>query len=159
MASSKRHIDVDGEASKQDVQAIQDCLNILFDFFELDKVEVSIRLGDSTEVQNLNNLYRGFDKPTDVLSFPSPEGIESLGDVIICVPIAEKQANIHGHALINEICYLCVHGVLHLLGYNDEEENDYIEMNNILQKIIERSQMPVHITWHSLPSNILEKGF
>lgn len=158
MAFKERLIDVDGDLSKQDVQTIKNCLNVLFDFFDLSHAEVSIRLGGSLEVQNLNHRYRGLDKPTDVLSFPSPEGIESLGDVIICMPIAEKQAEAHGHSLINEICYLCAHGVLHLLGYQDEEEEDYIEMNNVLQKIIELSKIPVHTNWHSLSSHLLENN-
>lgn len=157
MTAKERLIDVNGEILDGDIQIIKNCLNVLFDYFHLDHPEVSIRLGNEEEVQKLNNQYRGYNKPTDVLSFPSPAGINSLGDVIICMPIAKKQAEIHGHSLINELCYLSVHGVLHLLGYKDEEENDYLEMNDVLQKIIEKSKISVHVTWHSLPSHILYK--
>lgn len=100
--------------------------------------EVSVTLVDDDEIQTLNRDYRGKDAPTDVLSFPiwEPEEIADLrlhperyperplllGDVVISVPTAIRQAEEYGHGVDRELAYLCVHGVLHLLGYDHEEE-------------------------------------
>jgi len=66
----------------------------------------------------------GEDRPTDVLSFPqgeppSPRGPQILGDVVIGVPAAQRQAEAAGHSLAAEVEWLLLHGVLHLLGYDD----------------------------------------
>ncbi|OUM93927.1 MAG: rRNA maturation RNase YbeY [Firmicutes bacterium ZCTH02-B6] len=100
--------------------------------------EVSVTLVDDDEIQVLNRDYRGKDAPTDVLSFPiwEPEEISDLrlhperyperplllGDVVISVPTALRQAEEYGHGVERELAYLCVHGVLHLLGYDHEED-------------------------------------
>lgn len=103
-----------------------------------DGVEVSVTLVDDEEIRTLNRDYRGQDAPTDVLSFPlwEPDEIAALrldpqrwperplllGDVVISVETAVRQAEEYGHGLKRELGYLCVHGVLHLLGYDHQEE-------------------------------------
>jgi probable rRNA maturation factor len=97
--------------------------------------EVSVLLTTDEEVHELNHRYRGYDKPTDVLSFaqhdtlpnapaiPVLPGIpDALGDVIISVDTAERQAVDHGVSLADELALLTVHGILHLLGYVDDTE-------------------------------------
>lgn len=85
-------------------------------------------------IQELNKNFRGVDSVTDVLSFESggevdPEtGLEYLGDIIICLSQAEKQAAQSGHSLENEIALLEIHGLLHLLGYDHMEEDEKTEM-------------------------------
>jgi probable rRNA maturation factor len=75
----------------------------------------------------LNQAYRGKNRATDVLSFAFREGRFAelqtglLGDIVICVPVAEKQAREAGHSLGREIELLLVHGLLHLLGYDHEQ--------------------------------------
>lgn len=77
-------------------------------------------------MRTLNRRYRGKDRPTDVLSFPMREGRfsrvrkELLGDIVICVPAAARQARSAGGTLREEIDRLLVHGLLHLLGYDHE---------------------------------------
>ena len=77
-------------------------------------------------MRSLNRHYRGQDKTTDVLSFSLREGRfphiqpEMLGDIVISVPVAERQAREEGHALAREIDRLLVHGLVHLLGYDHE---------------------------------------
>lgn len=99
--------------------------------------EVSLLLVDDNRIHELNRDYRGVDRPTDVLSFAlqdetdEPESEfedEMLGDIIISVQRAREQAEEYGHSLAREIVYLAVHGTLHLLGYNHEEENEKLEM-------------------------------
>ncbi|MBQ6342659.1 MAG: rRNA maturation RNase YbeY [Anaerolineaceae bacterium] len=85
-------------------------------------------------IQDLNKNFRGIDNITDVLSFESggevdPEtGLEYLGDIIICLSQAEKQAAQSGHSLENEIALLEIHGLLHLMGYDHMEEDEKTEM-------------------------------
>ncbi|MCA9873847.1 MAG: rRNA maturation RNase YbeY [Anaerolineales bacterium] len=91
-------------------------------------LELSILLTDDEQIQQMNRDFRGFDKPTDVLSFPAGEalpGMEEadpyLGDIAISVPYAARQAAQAGHDLAGELQLLTIHGVLHLLGYDHDE--------------------------------------
>jgi len=93
--------------------------------------ELSIALVDEGEMAQLNEQYRGIEGPTDVLSFecddpcptPGDEPI-MLGDVIIAPTVAERQAAELGHSVEHELDVLLVHGVLHLLGYDHEDDAD-----------------------------------
>lgn len=93
--------------------------------------ELSIALVDDDEMAHLNEQYRDVEGPTDVLSFgcddpcptPGDEPI-TLGDVVIAPAVAERQAAELGHSIEHELDVLLVHGVLHLLGYDHEAEDD-----------------------------------
>ena len=92
--------------------------------------EVSVSFVDNNEIRRLNKIYRDKDKSTDVLSFPLGEngvydinnetGACLLGDVVISMETAVKQARIYGHSLEREVGFLTVHSMLHLLGYDHE---------------------------------------
>lgn len=92
--------------------------------------EVSVSFVDNNEIRRLNKIYRDKDKSTDVLSFPLGEngvydinnetGACLLGDVVISMETAVKQAHIYGHSLEREVGFLTVHSMLHLLGYDHE---------------------------------------
>ncbi len=95
--------------------------------------ELSVLLTDDAAIRELNRAYRNTDAPTDVLSFAqmegdafvAPDGIgQHLGDVIISVETAQRQALEYGVTLQDEAGHLLVHGVLHLLGYDHEEAGD-----------------------------------
>lgn len=102
--------------------------------------ELTIRLVDEQESQQLNCQYRGKDKPTNVLSFPFevPEGIELdlLGDLIICAPVVEREAVEQKKALTAHWAHMVVHGCLHLLGYDHIEDDEADEMEALETKII-----------------------
>lgn len=104
--------------------------------------EVSVFLTDDAEIQRLNKLYRDVDRPTDVLAFAMREGAdgelnrEILGDVVISVPRAEEQSSIYGHDLSVEMSILVAHGVLHLLGYEHEQEDDVLVMRRKLRDVL-----------------------
>lgn len=89
-----------------------------------DRSELSIALSGNREIQELNAGYRKRNEPTDVLSFPSgetlPTGTRILGDVVISVEQAEKQARERRKTLEEELESLLIHGILHLLGYDHE---------------------------------------
>jgi probable rRNA maturation factor len=95
--------------------------------------ELSIMLADDPTVHELNRTYRNTDSPTDVLSFAQGEGeafaqpagtTPHLGDVIISLDTARRQAAEHGLELQDEVAHLLVHGILHLLGYDHEDAED-----------------------------------
>lgn len=77
-------------------------------------------LADDATVRALNRTYRGRDRTTDVLAFPQGGEGGLLGDVVISLPQAARQARRVGHSLAREVALLAIHGTLHLLGYEDE---------------------------------------
>lgn len=79
-------------------------------------------LTSDAELRRLNASFLGKDYPTDVLSFPSLEGEETLGDLAISAPRAKAQAAEYGHPIETEIEILMLHGLLHLLGHDHETD-------------------------------------
>jgi probable rRNA maturation factor len=113
--------------------------------------EMGLLITDSRTVQKLNRIYRGEDKPTDVLAFQMtpdmnqepgrsfvspPDGIRHLGEVVISYPQAVKQAQEHGHGVTRELALLIVHGILHLLGYNHELPDEERKMRDKENEIL-----------------------
>lgn len=89
------------------------------------KGRATIRLAGAGEARRLNRLYRGLDRATDVLSFPCGERLPGgayAGDVLICLPYAERQARQNGHSLERELLLLAIHGLLHLKGLDHETD-------------------------------------
>lgn len=84
--------------------------------------EVALVLAGEGRVRRLNARYRGKDLPTDVLSFPGPGGEAGLGDIVISVPTARRNARRQGHGLGRELEVLALHGFLHVLGYDHEKD-------------------------------------
>ncbi len=121
---------------------------------DFSRVSVSINFVSEQEIQKLNLKFRGVDKVTDVLSFPnldkkadqklsefSKEIFDDtlfLGDVVICKSVAKSQAKEFGHDLRREICFLALHGVLHLLGYDHVEKQDEKIMQKTAEEILTR---------------------
>ena len=97
-----------------------------------DPAEISVTFVDNEQIRELNAEYRNKDSATDVLSFPLGEdgiydmnnetGAYLLGDIVISIPKAIEQAEMYGHSLRREIGFLTVHSMLHLLGYDHENE-------------------------------------
>ncbi|MCQ8226961.1 MULTISPECIES: rRNA maturation RNase YbeY [Pantoea] len=102
--------------------------------------EVTIRLVDEAESNELNLTYRGKDKPTNVLSFPfeAPPGIELplLGDLIICRQVVEQEAAEQGKTVEAHWAHMVVHGTLHLLGYDHIEDEEAEEMEALETEIM-----------------------
>ena len=85
--------------------------------------EVALVFAGDRTLHRLNRTYRGKDKPTDVLSFPGPGGPEGLGDIVISVETAQRNARAGGRALPRELDVLALHGFLHVLGYDHEADD------------------------------------
>ncbi len=85
------------------------------------------------QMQKINLQFRGKDKPTDVLSFSSAES-SVLGELLFCTSMLKKQAKDQAHSLELELCYMMIHGILHLLGYDHEvslkEEKQMFRIQN-----------------------------
>ena len=101
--------------------------------------ELSLRLTDDTEIQTLNAQYRQINKPTDVLAFaalevdsPQSEEMRSLplylGDIVISVDTAQRQAEQQGHDVSYELAWLAAHGLLHLIGWDHPDDDSLVRM-------------------------------
>lgn len=104
--------------------------------------ELTIRLVNTTESQQLNNQYRGKDKPTNVLSFPFevPDGIDLnlLGDLIICIDVMKKEAQTQNKSLFDHWAHLVIHGCLHLVGFDHINDIEADEMESIEVSVLEK---------------------
>lgn len=118
---------------KIDVRSIRKKAEAILSDLSEENSELSVLFVDDEEMHKMNREYRGMDRPTDVLSFSMGEGegaeINSwlLGDVIISLDTASRQAEEKGHDFIKEILILLTHGILHLLGYDHEKSPEYAE--------------------------------
>lgn len=116
----------------------------------LDNYEVSVLFTNNEGIRDLNRTYRKVDDATDVLSFPlfEEDGLGEeplffneteeivLGDIIISAERALEQSEDFGHSFMREMSYLLVHGILHLLGYDHEKEDDRTAMREMEEKIL-----------------------
>ena len=129
--------------------------------FNQKKTQICISFVDREKIREINNAQRHIDKETDVLSFPTlnltpfekikikdfkedinPENKHLfLGDIIICEDVARSHAEEYGHSFEREICYLIVHGFLHLLGFDHEEEEDQKVMRALEEAVLKKYKM------------------
>ena len=104
------------------------------------EADLAIRLVDDKEGRALNRHYRGKDYATNVLSFPAdlPEGVKLplLGDLVICVPVVVREAAEQGKRLNDHYAHLTVHGALHLLGWDHEDEREAECMEQLEREIL-----------------------
>lgn len=126
-------------------------------------LEMSLSFVSAEEIKALNSQYRNVNDVTDVLSFPAVDNPErkalnlsvfaldsinpetgklNLGDVIICLERAKEQAIEYNHSLKRELCFLSLHGLLHLLGYDHIEPSDEEQMVALQEEILNK----MHIT-------------
>ncbi|TMP23342.1 rRNA maturation RNase YbeY [Pseudoalteromonas rubra] len=105
-----------------------------------EEAEVTIRIADEVESQELNSQYRGKDKPTNVLSFPfeAPPGIELplVGDLIICPQVVFREAEEQEKTFHDHFAHMVVHGCLHLLGFDHINEQDAEEMESLEKEFL-----------------------
>lgn len=118
-----------------------------------EKVELSMMIVYNKEIKEINSEFRNIDKPTDVLSFPllnkedldilktanNINNIISLGDIILSIEKVLEQAKEYNHSIEREVCFLVVHSMLHLLGYDhmvlEEEKEMFKKQDDILNKL------------------------
>lgn len=108
------------------------------------EADLAIRIVDTKEGQSLNHHYRGKDYATNVLSFPAelPEGLPKgvkmplLGDLVICAPVVAREAKEQGKPLNDHYAHLTVHGTLHLLGWDHEDDKEAEAMEQLEREIL-----------------------
>ena len=127
------------------------------------EAQINVVLTDDEEIRSANRKFRGIDRSTDVLSFPmvdfpSPAEYEILvedpgyfhpdtgelllGDIMISIPTAMRQAEAYGHGILREYAFLIAHSMLHLLGYDHMDEEERTEMEKKQEQALES----LHIT-------------
>lgn len=118
---------------------------------------LEIVFADTEEIKRLNSEFRKIDRETDVLSFPTLDGIRGkalkvadfpydcdgdgklfLGSIVICTEVAKAQAEEYGHGYGRELFYLAAHGVCHLLGYDHMTEEDKREMREKEERVLKK---------------------
>lgn len=119
--------------------------------------EISVTFVDNEEIHKLNKQYRDKDMPTDVLSFVMGEngtydidpktGAQILGDVVISMEKAVEQADRYGHSLQREVGYLTAHSVLHLLGYDHEDNMERVRMREKEEKVMSLLGLPASTSY------------
>jgi probable rRNA maturation factor len=128
---------------------IREAIETTLDFEDYRNIcEVSVTFTDNEGIRELNKKFRNIDKPTDVLSFPLfdfegeseeppiDEMINNLGDIVISLERAREQAEEFGHSFERETAFLCVHSMLHLLGYDHERSAEDDELQCRIQREI-----------------------
>lgn len=125
-------------------------------------IEMSLSFVSAEEIKELNKQYRDIDAVTDVLSFPTVDNPErkvmeksalsldsinletgklNIGDVIICLERAKEQAAEYNHSLKRELCFLSLHGLLHLLGYDHMTAEDEQQMTALQDEILNKMRI------------------
>lgn len=111
-----------------------------------DNAEMTVRFVDCEEMRQLNKQFRNKDKHTNVLSFPNPmpPGLRGayLGDVVVCVPVIEIEATEQDKDPLAHYAHMLVHGILHLLGYDHQSDEDAKVMEGIEVKILANLGFP-----------------
>ncbi len=113
------------------------------------KISINISFVDEQEITRLNKQFRNYSEPTDVLSFEAgvidPEtGKKILGDIVICVPFVVNQSTFFKNNLNDEIKLMIIHGMLHLFGFDHENEQSKAEMWDYQNKILKRLQIKLN---------------
>lgn len=131
---------------------IQLWLDTLLSHQNIAEKEMTVRIVDEAEIQQLNQQYRGKDKTTNVLSFPFempeltlPDGVDMdesmsdfLGDIVICAQVVKQESKEQNKLLRDHWAHMLIHGTLHLLGYDHIEEQDAEEMESIEIAILQK---------------------
>lgn len=148
------HICFDSDLPEEGLARLAQALEGLW---EGDDLSAELLLVSEEEIRELNARERGVDSVTDVLSFPSMDGIKGrpilaeehgeeldedgnvfLGSIVICEKRAREQAQEYGHSFERELWYLAVHGILHCLGYDHMTEEEKREMREKEESVMQK---------------------
>ena len=133
------------------VKAMRAAIEAALDQYAAPEGEVNVLVTDDATIQSLNLQFRGIDSPTDVLTFPGDEEPDSpLGEIAISLPYAKRQAIVRGVSLTQEICFLAIHGALHICGFDDESEPDRIAMVDAMNVVAVRAGLKPDLEWSSI---------
>ena len=132
------------EEELKELETINELMQYTLKYEKVENAEFNIIIIDNQRIKEINKEYRGIDKETDVISFAlmdndscnTDDGILRLGDIYISIDKVKSQAKEYNHSEDREISFLAVHGLLHLLGYNHEEDEEKKVMRSLEEKIL-----------------------
>ena len=140
------YIEVFNEYDKdiKELDILKDFINYASEKLSLKNVMFNVIIIDNDSIHKINKEYRGIDRPTDVITFAleddkkidTPE-VRILGDIYISYDKVISQAQEYGHSTKRELCFLGVHGLLHLLGYDHMNKKDEEEMFSLQKELLE----------------------
>jgi probable rRNA maturation factor len=131
----------DGEAAAAARQAVTEAATAL----STERAELAIVLTDDSAMRALNRAWRGVDKATNVLSFPTQRSEETprlLGDIVLAYETIAREARSQRKPFAHHVAHLAVHGFLHLLGYDHERRTDAEAMERTEREILQRLAVP-----------------
>ena len=141
-------LDIQSASSSEDVpddQSIKRWVSAVLDSKTGD-TELSVRIVDEDEGKALNETYRGASGPTNVLSFPfdekTPEPLPLIGDIVVCAPVVAREAEQQNKALNAHWAHMIIHGVLHLLGYDHQDDEQANVMETLETEIMQGLGFP-----------------
>ena len=178
------HIDIEIEpiASKYviNVDAVYGVMRYLLIFLSLQEMEISISFVSAAKIQQINAQFRNRNQSTDVLSFPQREWLQPLcvnegshailnmpkssfypqplGDIVISLEHAEKNAEDIGHGLDRETCFLLVHGLLHLCGHDHKNPDEEALMCIQQQKMLAHLQQQAPVPWLNMITRLKDSA-
>lgn len=140
------YIEVFNEYDKdiKELDILKDFINYASEKLSLKNVMFNVIIIDNDSIHKINKEYRGIDRPTDVITFAlednkkidTPE-VRILGDIYISYDKVISQAKEYGHSIKRELCFLGVHGLLHLLGYDHMNKKDEEEMFSLQKELLD----------------------
>ncbi len=133
------------ENLQEEFKTLENVLKQGLEKLQIKTCEFNVIVVNNAYIRELNKTYRGIDRETDVISFAleddktfNPEG-RILGDIYISIEKAHSQAEEYGHSFLREFCFLGVHGMLHLLGYDHMDKKEEEIMFSLQEEILKES--------------------
>ena len=127
----------------EELKEVKKFIDFSLEYLKLDNVIFNIIIINNEEIHKINKEYRGIDRPTDVISFALEDDDSFisldkriLGDIYISIDKAREQSIEYGHNLLRELCFLTIHGILHLLGYDHMKPEDEKVMFELQERIL-----------------------
>ncbi len=131
------------EKIDQELKTVYDVLIHGLKHLKIDEAIFNVIIVDNDYIHKLNKEYRHIDRETDVITFALEDDktfnpdVRILGDVYISIDKAKSQSIEYGHSLLRELCFLAVHGMLHLLGYDHMKKEDELVMFKLQEEILD----------------------
>ena len=133
--------------TKEEIEELDNIKNILDEAIKItnkNNIEFSVIIVNNEDIHRINKEYRNIDKVTDVITFALEdeedsifmEEVNAIGDIYISLDKAKEQAKLYNHSLNRELCFLAVHGYLHLLGYDHMTKEDEVVMFSKQKEIL-----------------------
>lgn len=136
-------IDIESNSQNQQIPALPEFerwIGAALQSQDFENAEVSVYIVDEDESQELNAQYRGKDYPTNVLSFPADiaeeVGVPLLGDLVVCAPVVEREAQEQGKTLQAHWAHMLIHGTLHLVGFDHIDDDEAETMETLETQIV-----------------------